>query len=102
MKSQTLARTFEIMARTAKRKSIMRRASFLAAAGALFSLASTPAFSCAVCFGDPSSPMVHGAKAGVLVLAGVIYFQLMLMGGVAAFWYFRARKLSREQSLEEQ
>lgn len=83
-------------------KSIIRRACFLAAAGALFALASTPAFSCAVCAGDPDSLMVHGAKAGVLVLAGVIYFQIMLMGGVAAFWYFRARKLNREQSLEEQ
>ena len=85
-----------------KEKSVVRRASILGAACALFSLASTPAFSCAVCYGDPASPMVHGAKAGVLVLAGVIYFQLMLMGGVAAFWFFRARKLNREQSLEEQ
>ena len=54
---------------------------------------------CSVCFGDPSSSLVEGAKAGILFLAGVIYVQIMLIGAVAGYFGLRARKLTREKAL---
>lgn len=48
---------------------------------------------CAVCFGDPSSPLVQGAKYGVLVLAAFIYAVLFTMAGIAFVWYRRAKAL---------
>lgn len=55
---------------------------------------------CAVCFGDPSSPLVQGAKYGVLFLAGVIYLLLFSMLGVVFVWYKRARALEEQESAE--
>lgn len=53
---------------------------------------------CAVCFGNPDSPMVQGAASGVLVLAGIIYTVLFGFVGIALFWTIRARKLRLSQS----
>jgi len=50
-------------------------------------------WACSVCFGDPNSPMTHGAKAGVTVLLG---FVGVVLGGILAvtvFWIRRARLL---------
>jgi hypothetical protein len=41
---------------------------------------------CAVCFGDPSSPLTLGAKAGVLFMIGVL--GVVLGGILAAIIYF--------------
>lgn len=41
---------------------------------------------CAVCFGDPSSPLTIGAKAGVLFMIGVL--GVVLGGILAAIIYF--------------
>lgn len=60
----------------------------------LLSASATPAHACAVCFGDPNSEMVRGAKAGVIVLAAFAYFVVLVMVGFAGVWAYRARKLS--------
>ena len=36
-------------------------------------------FPCAVCFGNPESPMSHGMNMGVLTLMGVIGFILCII-----------------------
>lgn len=79
----------------------IHRACFVFLAGLGFVLAANPGFACAVCFGDPDSEMVHGAKAGVLFLAGLVYFQLMLFTSVIVFWMIRARKLQRSEASAE-
>jgi hypothetical protein len=53
---------------------------------------------CAVCFGDPSSPLVQGAKYGVIVLASFIYVILFTMAGIAFVWYRRAKALELAES----
>ena len=60
-------------------------------------LAAQPASACAVCFGDPNSQLVKGAKAGVIVLAVIVYFVVFAMVGVAGFWTIRARRLAARQ-----
>ncbi len=52
------------------------------------------AWACAVCFGDPNSEMVRGAKAGVFVLMLVVYGVLFTMVGVVGAWALKARKLA--------
>ena len=63
------------------------------AAGALALMRTNPAFACAVCFGDPNSSLTKGAKAGVLVLLGVIVTLLSAIGYVIVFWSRRARAM---------
>ena len=36
-------------------------------------------FSCAVCYGDPQSPMSQGMSMGVLTLMGFIFFVLSII-----------------------
>lgn len=55
-----------------------------------------PAFPCAVCFGDPTSPLTRGAAAGVIFLGIMVYLVLMGMAGIAFMWYLRARKLAAQ------
>ena len=52
-----------------------------------------PALACAVCFGDPNSPMSKGARMGVLSLG--IFIGAVLFGilAVALTWARRARSL---------
>ncbi len=57
-------------------------------------VSASPIWACSVCFGDPNSSMVKGAKAGIIFLAIMIYGLLMGMGGVVAFWVYRAKKLA--------
>ena len=73
------------------------RRRLLTAGFALAAVASTtPAVhACAVCFGDPNSPMVKGAAAGVLVLVGVISVVLLGVAGTGMFWVHRSRRLAR-------
>jgi len=47
--------------------------------------------------------MVHGARAGVIFLGGMIYLLLMGMVSVALYWMMRARKLAAlEESSNQQ
>lgn len=55
---------------------------------------------CAVCFGDVSSPLVQGAKYGVLFLAGVIYVLLFAMVGIVFYWFKRAQALEAKEEGE--
>jgi Mn2+/Fe2+ NRAMP family transporter len=54
-------------------------------------------WACSVCFGDPNSPMTHGAKAGVAVLLGIVG---AVLGGIlaVAFYWMRRAKLLRVQA----
>lgn len=51
------------------------------------------ASACSVCFGDKDDPMVKGTANGVLVMIGVTYGMLLAMGGLAATWFVRARRI---------
>ena len=53
------------------------------------------ASACAVCFGDPASPMTQGMKAGIIFLTGVVGGVLFTIAVVAVTWYLRARKISQ-------
>ncbi len=63
----------------------------LACMAVLFSAA--PALACSVCYGDPNSAMSQGAKAGVLVLLGVVGVVLTGVASLLIFWMRRAASL---------
>ena len=46
---------------------------------AILILFSSSLFPCAVCYGDPESPMSHGMNMGVLTLLGFIGFILCII-----------------------
>ena len=56
-------------------------------------LIAEPALACSVCYGDPDSGMAKGAKAGVLVLLGVVSMVLLWVGSLLLFWRRRAANL---------
>ncbi len=56
------------------------------------------AIACSVCFGDPNSPLVQGARAGILALAGLVYLVLIAIAAVAGVWTVRARRLAAADS----
>lgn len=60
----------------------------------LLALSANPLFACAVCFGNPNSDMVKGAKAGVLVMLVVVYSVVLTILGIAGCWFVRARRLA--------
>ena len=62
------------------------------AAGVALLLADA-ASACSVCFGDPNSSMSQGARAGVLVLLGVIVSVLAGLFSLIVFWARRAANL---------
>ena len=45
----------------------------------IFSLIPGALFPCAVCYGNPESPMTHGMNMGVLTLLGFIIFILLVV-----------------------
>ncbi len=55
---------------------------------------------CAVCFGDPDSPMAKGVVAGVFVLVGVVSVVLAGLVGTSLFWVRRGRRLTRSVSTD--
>ncbi|HSE39857.1 MAG TPA: hypothetical protein VLH08_03765 [Acidobacteriota bacterium] len=71
---------------------------FLVAIAALVLLSPGLAQACAVCFGDPSSPLTIGAKAGVAFMLGVL---VIVLGGIFAMCIFWARRsrLAQVQSI---
>lgn len=58
------------------------------------------ASACAVCFGDPESPMAKGVVAGVIVLLSVVSFVLLGFVGTGLFWAQRGRRLARGEQSE--
>ena len=56
-------------------------------------LLADPASACSVCFGDPNAPMAEGARAGVLVLLGVVVVVLLGLASLILFWSRRAASL---------
>jgi hypothetical protein len=58
-------------------------------------LSSDSAWACAVCYGNPSSPLIHGAKSGVLFLIFVIAGILAAILGIGLAWARRAKALSQ-------
>ncbi len=56
-------------------------------------LSAAPALACSVCYGDPNSAMTQGAKAGVLVLLGVVGLVLTGLASLLIFWMRRAASL---------
>ncbi len=79
-----------------------RQYSYLSVAGllALGLSYSSPAQACAVCVGDPNSPLVQSANNGIWFLIGVISTVLVTFIGLFVFWWVRSRKITREQNLK--
>ena len=50
---------------------------------------------CAVCYGDPESPLTKGLEKGVMVLVGVIYTVLGAMAATFIYWMRRHRRLGQ-------
>lgn len=73
---------------------------WVAAVGLAFlAMSASEADACSVCYGDPASPMVEGARNGVLFLAATIYGLLMLVIAVVISWARRAKKLDAAAAL---
>ncbi len=64
-------------------------------------LSAQPVLACSVCYGDPNSAMSEGARAGVLVLLGVVGTVLTGLASLLVFWMRRAAKLERLVSADE-
>ncbi len=72
----------------------------LACLGAV--LNAQPVLACAVCYGDPNSAMSHGARAGVLVLLGVVGVVLLGLASMLIFWMRRAANLENQGGAVEE
>ena len=59
---------------------------------ALFLAAAPSARACAVCYGDPQSPLTHGAKQGILAMLIITYVVVIGLGAMFTFMIVRARK----------
>jgi hypothetical protein len=57
------------------------------------------ASACATCFGNPDSSLTQGARAGILILLGLVATVLTGIACVAAFWARRARALETREAL---
>lgn len=70
-------------------------AALAALIGVVALLSAQPALACAVCYGEPGSPMALGVQAGVLVLLGVVSVVLVGVASLLIFWMRRASRLAR-------
>lgn len=75
----------------------MKRIGLLIAA---LSFVANDAMACAVCFGDPNSPLTHGARVAVWFMLGVISVVLSGILAVAIFWYRRSQLLDVQATLQ--
>lgn len=57
---------------------------------------------CSVCQGDPGSPLVEGAKTGVLLMVGVTYAVVLGMVAMPVMWIVRARRLQQLRDTESE
>ncbi len=72
----------------------------LACLGAV--LNAQPVLACSVCYGDPNSAMSQGARAGVLVLLGVVGVVLLGLASMLIFWMRRAANLENQGGAVEE
>ena len=78
----------------------MRHVGYLSIA-ALAAFASEPVHACTACFGQSDSPVMRGAEASILFMAGLTY--TTILGGIAAFVVLRIRARQRlTQAIESQ
>jgi hypothetical protein len=56
-------------------------------------LAARHADACAVCFGDPSSPLTKAMGSGILLLLGCIATVLGGFASMFVYWMVRAKRL---------
>ena len=66
----------------------------LAAVATLHLFAAGNADACAVCYGNPDSPMVKAMNAGIWVLLGCIFTVLSGLASMFLYWMSRSRRLS--------
>ena len=52
-------------------------------------------FPCAVCYGDPDSPMSHGMNMGILTLLFVVIFILLLILAFIVSLYIKSKKMNK-------
>ncbi|HYC53473.1 MAG TPA: hypothetical protein VEL28_00840 [Candidatus Binatia bacterium] len=67
----------------------------LLSAAMLLAAMPSAARACAVCFGDPASPLTKGADAGVLFLLGVVVVVLAMFASLFLYWMRRMRLNAR-------
>jgi hypothetical protein len=62
---------------------------------------STPVFACPVCFGNPNSPQMKGAQAGILAL---LLVTVSVLAAIAGFFFIYLRRRIRmfEESNERE
>ena len=53
---------------------------------------------CAVCAGDPESPLTHGARNGVMVMVLITYALILGFGGMFAAKILHARRQAANTS----
>ena len=73
----------------------MKRLSLILVPILALTASATEALACAVCGGDPDSPLVKGAEAGVLLMVVVTYGILLGFVGVTVSWIIRSRRMKR-------
>ena len=61
----------------------------------LFIILSNYIYPCAVCYGDPNSPMSHGMNMGILTLLFVIVGILLTIVAFIISLYFKSKKLNK-------
>jgi hypothetical protein len=76
-------------------RAALRRACMIAAA--LMILSPSSVLACPVCFGAEETPLIDGAKLGVLVLLAVT---LSVQGGFVAFFLYLRRRAKRIADLD--
>jgi hypothetical protein len=75
----------------------LRLRTILAAATILLTAGSAPAWACPVCFGAEETPLIDGAKLGVIVLLAVL---LVVQGGFVSFFLYLRKRAKRVAELE--
>jgi len=68
-----------------------------ATAAAVIIGGSSTALACPVCFGAEETPMINGAKLGILVMLGVTF---TVQGGLVAFFLYLRRRAKRNADVE--
>ena len=61
----------------------------------LFIILSSFVYPCAVCYGDPNSPMSHGMNMGILTLLFVVVGILLTIVAFIISLYFKSKKLNK-------
>ena len=57
---------------------------------------SAAALACAVCAGDPESPLTEGAQQGVLTMLVITYFVVLSLGAMLTLTVVRARRREKQ------